>query len=146
VSVTIYNAQLLAPPTSKPSGSIVFSFYRNGAMYSTGTISITALANTMTTLAIVADSQLVNAATSYNVSFTTASPISSTGIITIQIPTSITATDFAAMTCQISGTTNTSTTAICQMASNILTVSNAFTGIFPVSSQFSVYFNGVTNP
>jgi hypothetical protein len=80
VSVTIYNAQLLAPPTSKPSGSIVFSFYRNGAMYSTGTISITALANTMTTLAIVADSQLVNAATSYNVSFTTASPISSTGI------------------------------------------------------------------
>lgn len=146
VSVTITNAVLMAPPSTKPSGSIVVSLSRNGAIYSTGTISITALTGTMTAVTMAADSQLVNAATSYNISFTTASPLTSTGRITIQIPSTITSSDYAAKSCQVSGSTNVSSSATCQMTSGTLTVTNALAGALPSSSLINIYFDGVTNP
>lgn len=146
VTVTIMNAVLMAPPSTKPSGNIVVSLYRNGAIYSTGTISITALTGTLTAVSIAADSLLVNAATSYNLSFTTASPLSSTGLITIQMPSTVTTTNYAAKSCQVSGGTNISASAMCQMSSGTLTVTNAFAGTFAAGSLLNVYFNGVTNP
>lgn len=143
---TLINAILLAPPSTKPSGSIIVSLYRNGAVYSTGTISITALSGALTGLTISADSQLVNAVTSFNISFTTASPLSSTGRFTIQLPSVITAPDSAAKSCQVSGSTNVSSSATCQITSGVVTITNALTGVLPANSLVSVHFSGVTNP
>lgn len=145
-SVTFGGISLLAPPSSKPSGSLTISYFRNGAIYSSGSITFTALTSTLTSASLVADNQLVNANTFYTIAFTTASPLSSTGWLTVQIPTSVITTSYTGRSCQVSGSTNVSTTALCEISSNILTVTNAFIGLVPNGTTFSVYFNGVTNP
>lgn len=112
-SVTFGNVVLLAPPSSKPSGFLTISYFRNGAIYSTGSISFTALTSTLTSVSLSADNQLINANTFYTISFTTASPLSSTGWLTVQIPTTVITTAYTGRSCQVSGSTNVSTTATC---------------------------------
>lgn len=145
-SLTFYNILMMAPPTSKPSGNIVVSLFRSGAIYSTGTLSITALTGSLTGVALSAQTATINRQTTYNISLVLASPLSSTGQVTIQLPTSISASDYSAKSCVVSGSTNISSSAMCTMSSKVLTVTNAFTGLFAASSAFSVSFDGVTNP
>lgn len=145
-TVNFTNILLFSPPTTKPSGSIIIGLYRNSSIYSSGTLSITALSNTLTSASLTAATYTVNRQTTYTLSFTTASILSSTGSVTIQIPTTVTATDYAAKTCVVSGSTNISSSGTCAMSSRVLTVSNAFTGNVPASTTFSVAFDGVANP
>jgi hypothetical protein len=145
-TVNLTNMLLHAPPTSKPSGNIEVSLYRSSNIYSTGTISITALTNLLTSAAMSAVSTIVNRQTNYTVSFVTASPLTSSGSITIQLPTSITAPDYSAKSCVVSGSTNVSSSGMCSISSRVLTVTGAFTGLVAASSTFAVTFDGVTNP
>lgn len=145
-NVNFTNLLLLAPPTTKPSGGITISLYRSGWIYSTGTISITALSNALTSVNLTAASYTVNRQTTYNLSFTLASPLSSTGSVTVQLPTTVTATNYTSKSCLVFGSTNVASFGQCAMSGGVLTVSSAFTGIVPLGTTFSVVFDGVANP
>jgi hypothetical protein len=145
-TVTLSNILLFSPPTTKPSGSIVLSLFRNSYIYSTGSVSLTAVTNTLSSVSLTAATYTVNRQTTYNLSFTTASPLSSTGSVTVQLPTTVVATDYTSKSCSIVGSINISSSGSCSMSSRLLTVSSAFTGLVPASSTFSVVFDGVANP
>lgn len=86
LDVYLSGMSFLGPPNTQPLDAFSIALYRGGSIYCTGTVSLTAVANSLQDLSISAVNNLVNANTSYTLTLTTSSPLTSLGWIQVVLP------------------------------------------------------------
>jgi hypothetical protein len=145
-AIQIGNLFIVGPPNTQTFSAFNVTLYRNGSIYCTGAVNLTVNPNSLSNITVTADNSLVNANTSYTLSFTTSSALTSQGHLRIIIPPEISAPNSSAKQCVSTIANNYSGNATCTMTSNILIVTGLFYDTTPINSNITLKFNGVINP
>jgi hypothetical protein len=138
--------QFLAPPSTIPTGSIIFSVLRKGYPIMTGSSTLTAVAAALSATASM-NVTTVLATTSYTFSIPITQPLSSSGMIRITMPSQVgiatTSTNCATLT-----GTGVNSAPTCTYTSNSILLSNINASLSTISSNqtLTIIITGLTNP
>lgn len=145
VEMQLSGLTFTSSPTAEQISAFSVALYRNNSMFCTGTSSLTPQPGLLRNISITAINPLVSASTSYNITFTLSSGLTSVGYVQVLLPYGLTTSNYTNQNCSSTIGTN-STNAICSLSNGTVKITNLFTGIVAANTTVSVRFSGVTNP
>jgi hypothetical protein len=135
-----------SPPNNQTLPAFTLTLSRNNFTFCSGTVSLTPSPSPLSNLTLTAWNPLINANTNYNLTFTTASPLSSKAWLQVILPYEITTTAYSAQRCVNAVGTNVSASAMCAMSNGTLMVTNLLSSALSRGNTVTVGFAGVRNP
>ena len=142
ITATLGSMTLIAPPSTSPS-QIFLSLLRAGHIYSSGSCTLTASTNTLSSVTISSSVHTINQATNFVITFVTASALNVGSSVVVTLPSNV-QTSTSTGTCVSATLNSTSVTATCALIGTTLTVTNL--GGLDKNTTVRIEFAGSKNP